>query len=314
MEVKPKAKLEYLSWADFPEGWDRFFLNPTDVRLEPQELFPGVYLLVSSKPGVNHTGFVVGQKGVFVIDAHINPAMARQIQEAIKKVTNKPLLFLVNANHHGDHTFGNCAFPEQTLIVQHRRTAELVPRMEEEKAFLMSSIDQDPKVFEDVELRRPDIVFDDYLRFDLGGITVEIHHFGPANSPGDTITYVPEARIAWTGNSTSGAIVLCLWTDAPTYIEALSRMGRTLALDMLIPSHTGHTTGEVIGQEIGYLMDLNNDVLKAIQSGWTLEQATERIPIKEQFLPPPHLRGPFNWGYLHQYNVTRTYKALISPE
>ena len=42
----------------------------------------------------------------------------------MREVTDKPILYLVNTNYHGDHTFGNYVFPEDTLIVAHRLTAE----------------------------------------------------------------------------------------------------------------------------------------------------------------------------------------------
>ena len=49
-------------------------LNPSGARLETKELAPGVYGLLSSKPPVDNSGFVVGEHGVFVIDARINGA------------------------------------------------------------------------------------------------------------------------------------------------------------------------------------------------------------------------------------------------
>ncbi len=86
-------------------------LDPTGVQLQTQELAPGVYALISSRPPVDNSGFIVGENGVLVVDAHINGTMARQIQAAVRAVTDKPILYLVNTNYHGDHTFGNYAFP-----------------------------------------------------------------------------------------------------------------------------------------------------------------------------------------------------------
>ncbi len=37
--------------------------------------------------------------------------MARQIQQRVRELTDKPLLYLFSTNYHGDHTFGNYAFP-----------------------------------------------------------------------------------------------------------------------------------------------------------------------------------------------------------
>ncbi len=75
-----------------PAGWVPPPLDPTGVQLQTQELAPGVYALISSRPPVDNSGFIVGEKGVLVIDAHINGAMARQIQAAVRAVTDKPIL------------------------------------------------------------------------------------------------------------------------------------------------------------------------------------------------------------------------------
>src|SRR6266481_4720615 len=109
-----------------PHGFIAPPLNPTGVRLETKELAPGVYGLLSSKPPVDNSGFVVGEHSVLVVDAHINGVMAGMIQSAVRQVTNKPILYLVNTNYHGDHTFGNSAFPRETLIVAQQKTAEIM--------------------------------------------------------------------------------------------------------------------------------------------------------------------------------------------
>ena len=124
------------------------------------------------------------------------------------------------------------------MIIQHRRTADLIPYHEEERRFMLPCVGNDPKILEGVELRRPDVVFDDYLRIDLGGKVVELHYFGPANTPGDTITYVPEAKVAWTGNMTGGNLIVPLESDAPTYMNTIARFAQTLEVETLIPPTT----------------------------------------------------------------------------
>src|SRR5438309_11147519 len=183
-----------------PPGFIPPPINPTGARLETKELAPGVYGLLSSKLPVDNSGFVVGEHGVLVIDAHINGAMAGLIQTAVRQVTNKPILYVVNTNYHGDHTFGNYAFPQETLIVAQEKTAEIMRDFEREKQLLLPTVGNDPTVFGDVRLRLPDLFLDEYLELDLGGRVVELHHFGHGNTPGDTVVFVPEARVAWTGN------------------------------------------------------------------------------------------------------------------
>ena len=171
------------------EGFPPPPLHPEGVVLETRELAPGVYALVSNKPPTDNSGFVVGEEGVLVIDAHISGDMARQIQARVHEVTDKPILYLVNTNYHGDHTFGNYAFPEDTRIVAHRLTAASM---------------SDATIFRETRLRLPDITFDHTMKIDLGGRVVELYHFGSGNTPGDTVVYVPEAKVAWTGNLVLG--------------------------------------------------------------------------------------------------------------
>ena len=205
-------------------------INPSGARLETKELAPGVYGLLSSKPPVDNSGFVVGEHGVLVIDAHINGAMAGLIQTAVRQVTNKPILYVVNTNYHGDHTFGNYAFPQETLIVAQQKTAEIMRDFEREKQFLLPTVDNDPTVFGDVRLRLPDVVLDEYLELDLGGRVVELHHFGHGNTPGDTVVYVPEARVAWTGNLIVGVVNIPFLIEggAGAYLETMARFTHTL--------------------------------------------------------------------------------------
>ena len=310
MNALAKDGWKPLEWADFPEGFTPFFLNPTGARLDAKELSPGVYALISSVPNVDNVGFVVGDRDVLVVDAHINPAMARQIQERVREVTDKPIRYLVNSNYHGDHTFGNCAFPAETVIIQHRRTADLIPYHEEERRFMLPCVGNDPKILEGVELRRPDVVFDDYLRIDLGGKVVELHYFGPANTPGDTITYVPEAKVAWTGNMTGGNLVVTLESNAPTYMNSIARFAQTLEVETLIPAHNPISGPELLGGYMQYLNDVTQAVRGAVSAGWTLAETMDRIPfaLDRPYSPPEdHPRIGF-FRDLHSYNVMKTHQ------
>ncbi len=304
------GRKKILGWTDFPEDFPRFFLDPAGCTLSIQEIGKGVYALLSSIPNVDNAGFVVGEEGVLVIDAHISIPMARQIQARVRQVTDKPIRYLVNSNYHGDHTFGNCAFPGTTLVIQHRETAARVPYMEEEKAFLLPCVGGKPETFEGVTLRLPDIVFADSLRIDLRGQIVEIHWVGPANTPGDTITYVPSAKAAWTGNMTGGSFGLALESDAPTYLGTLIRFIRTIEVETLIPAHAPILGPSDLWVYLVYFSQPTHDIKKALSAGWTLEETLKRTPMGEAFrLPAADARAPFMAGR-HSYNVRRTYLSL----
>ena len=97
-------------------------LDPTGVKLYPRFLGHGVYALMASRMPRDNSGVVIGSRGALVIDSGINGEMAKQIQDRVRKLTDRPILYLVNTNYHGDHTFGNYAFPGSVEIVAHRKT------------------------------------------------------------------------------------------------------------------------------------------------------------------------------------------------
>ncbi len=286
-------------------------LNPTGVQLETKQLGAGVYALLASRPPVDNNGFVVGERGVLVIDAHINGAMAREIQAAVRRVTQKPILYLVNTNYHGDHTFGNYAFPADTLVVAQRRTAERMHDFEHEKAFLLQTVNNDPTVYADAELRLPDIVFDDYLRLDLGGRVVELYHFGPGNTPGDTVVYVPEARVAWTGNLVvgEGSIPFLIEGGAQAYLGTMAQFAEALEVETIVPGHGAMTSGRIFDRYLGYLSNLIRTVREAARAGRSSEE-TLQTPLAAAYVPPPDspLAG-FIRG-VHGWNLRRTYQEL----
>ena len=298
-----------------PEGWAPPPLDPAGVQLETRELGPGVYALLSNRPPVDNSGFVVGERGVLVIDAHFNGAMARQIQAAVREVTDKPILYLVNTNYHGDHTFGNYAFPAETTIVAHRKTAEAMRNFEHEKEFLLMTVNGDRSVYADVRLRLPDVTFEKSLRIDLGGRMVELHHFGQGNTAGDTVVYVPEVKAAWTGNLILGAgtIPWLIESNAAAYLKTIADLSATLDIETIIPGHVMTTSGGAAGDYLRYLSNLIATVRQAINAGQTIEQALASLPLKESYLPPADspLAGvrPLMQGF-HRWNIKKTYLEL----
>ena len=305
------------SWAaNPPKGFIAPPINPTGVKLRAKKLGEGVYAIVSGHVAVDNNGFIVGERGVLVIDAHINGAMARQIQALVKSVTDKPILYLVNTNYHGDHTFGNYAFPKSTKIIAHAKTAARMRHFNEEKRLLLRAVDNDPSIYADVRLRMPDVTFDDRLTVDLGGRVVHVHHFGPGNTPGDTVVYEPRTKTAWTGNLVVGEGTIPPIFEGGTrrYLGTIARFAETLEVRTIIPGHGAPTTGATLGRYLTYLNNLIVTVEAASRDGLTLAQTIDRLALPESYLPPKEAPNakvvrPFLSG-LHRLNVQQTYLDL----
>ena len=94
-----------------PDHHDR---QPDDIfRLKP--LPGGVYALYGRGGNI---GFFVGPDAVLVVDSQFKD-IAPGIVAQIKKVSDKPIKFLLNTHHHGDHVGGNEIFRQFAMIVAH---------------------------------------------------------------------------------------------------------------------------------------------------------------------------------------------------
>jgi len=164
-----------------PPGYLPPPLNPTRVVLETRLLSEGgVYALLSNTPFADNAGFVVGADAVLVVDSGFNGRIGQQIIDAVKRVTGKPIRYLVNTNAFGDHIFGNYVFPRETRIIASRRSFDALrgTTIPEMAARMAPTVGGDLSVFAGVELRLADETFDEHWSVDLGGRRVEAHFFG----------------------------------------------------------------------------------------------------------------------------------------
>lgn len=303
--------LPFLALAQAPPpGFVPPALHPDGATLEVTPLGNNVYALMSSKPPVDNAGFVVGEKGVLVIDAHIDGKMAEQIISAVRSVTNKPILYLVNTNGYADHVFGNYAFPVNTKIIAHTLTKEMMsPDLETLKKRYLGMVRGDTTVFEDVKIRMPDLVFDDFMEIDLGGTTIELHHFGAGNTAGDTVVYVPSVKTVWTGNLIlgEGSLPFLLRGDTTSYIETLNNFSSSIDIKTIIPGHGIPTTSGVFNRYTDYLNSLNVIVNNAKEQDLSLEQTLKNNPLENRFLVPDGLSSTEFYRGLHPFNIQKIY-------
>ena len=95
---------------------------------------PGVYAAIG-KNGVfrqrQHSSSA--RIDVVVVDTQARPSWARDFITEIRKVTDKPVRYVINTHWHGDHTLGNQAYaaafgPNVTFVAQTNTREDLISR------------------------------------------------------------------------------------------------------------------------------------------------------------------------------------------
>ncbi len=105
--------------------------QPAPLRVE--RLAPGVYAMIRSPPATDpadpNTLVIVNDRDVIVVDANITPASARRVITEIRRLTPKPVRFVITTHYHSDHHYGNMAYRAAwpgVEFVAHVATREMV--------------------------------------------------------------------------------------------------------------------------------------------------------------------------------------------
>ena len=180
--------------------------------------------------GDPNTGIVVGDDAVMVIDTQATPVMAQDVIRRIREVTDKPIRYVVLTHYHAVRVLGASGYEPEHIIAS-RDTYDLI--VERGEADMKSEIERFPRLFRAVEsvpgLTWPTIVFEKHLTLWLGKLQVEIMQVGRGHTKGDTIVWLPQERVLFSGDLVefdatpyTGDAYLADWPATLDNIAALS--------------------------------------------------------------------------------------------
>ena len=249
------------------------------VPLQLKKVAPDLYFLYDDLS--SNSVFLVTDDGVLVIDTRQHPAHGRDLIERIRKITDKPVRWVINTHAHGDHYYGNPAFKAiGATIIAHRDVVAGMVKNEQlefkRRLAFFKSLNLDPA---EVKTVLPDVIFDSRLTIRLGGRTVEIMYLGPAQNPGDTLVYFPHARALYVG----GPFANNNWSNmsfTPSmdgWIAMLLKIAAMENVDMFLPGHGDIGTREDVLDEAKLLTEVQFGVKAAIAAGMGREEIAGKL-------------------------------------
>ena len=238
---------------------------PEPAQVEP--LAEGVYALITG--GDPNTGFIVGQRGAVVVDARATPALAQETVAAIRKITDKPILYLVLTHYHAVRVLGASGIGAQHIIA-HRGTRYLINERGQQD--FESEARRFPRLFQDISsipgLTHPDICFDSTMILDLGDREVQLLWLGRGHTEGDTAVWLPASRVLFAGDLVeASAAPYCGDAYIQDWIGTLEGV-EALGAQAIIPGRGAVVRGEAVKRAIdetrSYLTILRNTVRAAV--------------------------------------------------
>ncbi len=224
----------------------------------------------------SNNSIIVGADGVALVDTPHRPTDAiawRQVVDGFGRTR-----FVVNTDHHPDHTIGN--FWMGGEVVAHRGTRERLlhdaPTYDYLKD-LFGRIDPDAvAMLDEYAVRVPEVVFNDALDLHFGDLHLELT-FQPGHTANSLIAYLPEDGVVFTGDIVCEAGLpsfqdsrIWNWFDAIDAVAAYD-------FSVLVPGHGEVADRAVLEQYRQWGREVVGEVAAAKGAGHSLEQACDEI-------------------------------------
>lgn len=262
-----------------------------------------------------NSSIIIGDNGVAVIDTQVNQMMARRLYNAIRTVTDKPILYAINTHYHWDHTNGNTVFHQAgaTVVAREMTKDFMVNRAPRQEAFLRSrgfTLGDPPFL--------PQQTFTQETELDLGNQPLHLVHLGKAETDDATAIRIPAEDCIISGDTVMtgsfpifGQPVMDEGLMANhNWINTIKEL-RTYTPKCVLPGH-GPLAQDA---EIDMLLQIESyfltEVRKRVEQGMSL---AELIAEMEANFPDWIRSIAEVWG-TPRYAILRVYRGLIDdPE
>lgn len=227
---------------------------------------PDLYAYISDNDGSANSTFLVGEKGILVVDSGLNAQEGGKLLKAIRNVSNLPVQFIVNTHYHPDHQGGNAAVgPTATVISTEFTRAKTLELMRSTPQFS--------------SLQPATATFSQGLTLHLAPYTAQIYFPGKAHTSGDALVYFPQQRVISMGdlflNRSSPAMDQ---GSVANWIQALDEVLKK-PLQAVVPGHFELATTRDVQRFRNYLHDLYHQVAQLKKQGETFDQVKLKLRV-----------------------------------
>jgi glyoxylase-like metal-dependent hydrolase (beta-lactamase superfamily II) len=246
------------------------------VEFTTIQLSDTVYML---KGRGGNVGISTGRDGLYIIDDQVRP-ITSQLLQAIRKVSNKPVRFVINTHYHADHTGGNETIGGAgAVIIAHDNIRK---RMTTEQVSIFMKNTTPPYA----KAALPVVTFNDRMSLHLNGETATAYYVANGHTDGDSIIHFPASNVIHMGDMFFNGLYPYVDLDAGGSVEGMVAAA-DLALSManestrIIPGHGPLAMTEDLKTYRDFLIEASANIQALIDQDMKLEQIIAAKPTQE---------------------------------
>jgi glyoxylase-like metal-dependent hydrolase (beta-lactamase superfamily II) len=263
--------------------------------VEIDKLKDNLYVM---KGGGGNSSVFITANGVVVVDTK-NPGWGQPLLDAIKKVTDKRVMTIINTHTHGDHVSGNVEFPAEVDIVTHVNTAANMKAMRPNSTAAPSATPPRNIFNEHNGHGLAKRTFSDKMTIGRGAEQIDLMYFGRAHTNGDALIYFPAHRVLHIADMFPGKELPIMDSNnggtAVGYADTLTKVlgFSEKNADVIVNGHNNTTsTNADLKDYIQFIRGYVKDVQGAKKSGKTVDDvANSWKPPSGYTAQPARLRA-----------------------
>ncbi len=308
------------AWHDFDVvAWNRAIEGSVVVPIAEDAAY------VATRGVVGNVTLVRTLEGLVVIDSG-SRAVAAQILDAIRRWDKAPIHTIIYTHGHIDHAAGAHVFdteaqlngaPRPRVVAQ----ANLPARFARYRASAGWNTEINGRQFANLnfqwptDFREPDLVYDDRLTLEIGGVRFELHH-GMGETDDHTWTWIPHRRLIASGDFVIWAAPNAgnpqkVQRYAKPWAEALKAMA-ALGAETLVPGHGPGLFGAdrvamLLTDTAQFLDTIHDQTLDLMNEGRTLDEVLRLVRLPTELMTRPFLKPTYDDPEFLIRNIWRFY-------
>lgn len=228
--------------------------------------------------------FVVGSKGVAVIDTGGSDKVGQILLAEIKKVTDKPVLFVINTHVHPDHIYGNTAFTHEnnmpTFVGHEKLSNAMELRKEAYQKMNIQYLGEEGKANQIV---KPTLAVSGPTVLDLGDRKLTIIPYDNAHTNTDVTVIDSKSKTLFTGDLLFIDRTPVIEGDIKGLIAAINLL-KTYDVKQVVPGHgpVAKDWQTALNNELRYLNVVLKDIREIIANDGTMTEAMNKAAASEK--------------------------------
>jgi len=243
----------------------------------------GIYVY-AAKEGNSTCSVVLTEEGPVIIDTCQRPPDTQRFMAGVKKLTDKPVRFVIDTEIHNDHTFGHWVFSPPALVINAEGAGAAMKKQFDPKR-VETLAKESPEMAEAAKGYKmivPQIEYRNRMTINLGERTFELINLKNVHSEADTAVWLPKERVLFAASAANVKSIINLrpFVRIPDVLASYKLM-KSLNPEIVVPGHGAVSTTKIFDEYEAFYTLLMKRVGEMAAQGKSLDEIKKELKMPE---------------------------------